>query len=198
MLHQEGVLGGFLLVLLGFQRQQREGLAHGKGFGGQLGFQHDHALVFSLRPAAFFQHRPVHDVGAVAFPGRDAVEAAYHRVAGGQGDLPVQTAGRHDGTDALHFGDGLQIALFQAQIAGDPHIVEVGVMEQLAHGVAHIGGGGKQSRQKAGGQSHNEKDGQKPAEAAPDGPEAFLEKCLFYHSISSTGMGSGLTSLLTI
>ena len=71
-------------------------------------------------------------------------------------------------------------------------------MEQFADRVAHIGGGGQQSCQKAGAQGHDEENGQKPAEAAPDGPEAFLEKCLFYHSISSTGMGSGLTSLLTI
>ena len=196
--HQEGLFGGFLLVLFGFLRQQGEGLADGQGVGGQLEILHDHALVGGGGPAALHQNRAVHDGVAAAFPGGDPVETAHHRVAGGQGDLPVQTAGRHDGPDALHSGDGIQVGLFQTQVARDPQVVEIGVVEQLADGVAHIGGGGQQPRQKAGAQGHDEEDRQKPAEAAPDGPEAFLEKRLFYHSISSTGMGSGLTWLLTI
>ena len=112
-LHQEGVLGGFFLALLRFRRQQGEGLSHRKGLGGQFGVQHDHALMFGLRPAALGQHRAVHDAIAVAFPSGDPVETAHHRVTGRQGDLPVQTAGCHDGADPLHLGDSLQIALFQ-------------------------------------------------------------------------------------
>ena len=194
----KNLLRGFVPVILVFQRQHLQRGAHVQGGLAQAGAQDHHALIVGLGPAALHQLRTVHQGGVVPFPGGDTVEAGHQRVAGIQRHLPVGAAGGHDGPDPLHPGEGLRVAVFQTQRAHHAQVIEVALVVQFADGVAHVRRGGQQPRQKAGAQRHDEKDRQKTAEAAPDGPEVRLEKRLFYHSIISTGMGSALTSLLTM
>ena len=195
----KGLLRGFIILgIVILRRQQGQHLTDAQRALIDFFALFDDTFIGRLGPTALGQFAAVHKGAILSFPVCDGMEAAHQRVAGSQRQLPIQRFGCHDGLHAIHSGDGLQIGFLQTQIACDAQVVQVGFAIQLAHRMAHIGGGGQQTGQKARAQCHDEKNRQKPAEAAPNRAETLLEKRTLYHSINSTGVGEGLTSLPTI
>ena len=199
MLLGKGLLGRFIVLgIVILQRQQGQNLPDLHGDLVQFLTLLHHALVGGLGPATCNQLAAVHKGPIIPLPMGDGVKPPHQRVTGGQGQLPIQRFCRHDGRHTLHGSDGLQIGLFQAQIACNAQVIQVGFVIQFTHRVPHVGGGSQQTCQKARAQRNDEENRQKAAEAASDRAETFLEKRTLYHSISSTGVGEGLTSLPTI
>ena len=157
----------------------------------ELIFPQDHAFVFVFRPAPRLEEGAVEVVFAHAAPVFHPVEPGHQGVAAFGDDLAVQHVRGHGAQDIFLSGEDVQVPIVQAQVPRDIEIVEIGPVIELAGGVAHIGGGGQQSRQKPGPQGHDGENGQKPAQTPAHRAEAGLPKCLFHRGLTTRSAPPG-------
>ena len=149
-----------------------------------------------------FRQTPVHqlypvDIFGTVLPERQAVEAGDDvRTFVDIGQF-IGVIGGHHRLHALGFTQYRAVVLGQPQRRNHPEIHQAVFVEIVVHRQPHIRRGGEESGQKSDTESHNGENGQKPAQALPHLAIKRLTECPFhgYHSILSTGVGFGLTSL---
>ena len=149
-----------------------------------------HTLVGVLRPAAVGQGQPVDDVlpfrvGGQGVHTADQLAAVLlHQQVGGFAALHL--------CHAVHLLQRRHVVLGQAQGGHHTQVKQVAAVQVLLHGILHVRGGGQQPCQEAHTQRHNGKNGDEPAFASLEGAQnIFLVTVCHYHSILSTGVGSG-------
>ena len=160
---------------------------------------HD-AFVGSFGHPACQQQRAVHILGRVGTGVcRELLDAQDSGLVGaGPAALGVQILHRLDRCDALGRSNGVDVVLGKAEGGEDAKVEYVLLYVIFLSGDPHTGRKAGKARQDHHAQRHDAKQGQKPAQVAPEIPEdvfsiTFLHKN--HHSICSTGTGCSLTWL---